>query len=166
MSEQLSQTSPGASSSLGNDTARQTAKGAASAAVDDTTKPAVVVVEEDDDDGPDSDADALRRRRRRRRRRSLKTDNPERRIRIFLLALVVVLLILAITGAQAGSWLKGILASAKSSGQFHGLGEIARKFMRWDVIALIVAAIVLLYLQPGVEEKILRYLGIKKDRRR
>jgi hypothetical protein len=122
-----------------------------------------VVVEEEDEGG---DADALRRRRRRRRRRSLKTDNPERRIRTFLLGLVVVLLILAVTGAQAGAWLKGLLATAKASGQFSGVKVILEKFFRWEVAALLIAAVVLVYLQPGVEEKVLRALGIKKERRR
>jgi hypothetical protein len=105
-------------------------------------------------------------RRRRRRRRSLKTEGPERRIRNFLLILVVVLLILAVTGAQAGSWLKSLLAQTKGFAQSSGIVAGIRNLLRWEVFALLIAFLILLYLQPGVEDKILRKLGLRKDRKR
>lgn len=126
-------------------------------------KSRVIVVEEEADNEID---DNPLRRRRRRRRRSLKTEGPERRIRAGLLAVVVVLLILAVTGAQAGSWLKSLLAQAKP--MIHSSGIVAgiKNIFRWEVLALGIAALILLYLQPGVEDKVLRKLGIKKDRKR
>ncbi|GAB4451329.1 MAG: hypothetical protein OHK0029_00280 [Armatimonadaceae bacterium] len=120
-----------------------------------------VIVEE-----PGEDEENVRRRRRRRRRRSLKADGPEKRIRLFLFGLVIVLLIVAVTGAQVGAWLKDSLVVAKPWLKNSGLVDLVKKFLRWEVIALVIAGVILLYLQPEVEERVLKALGIKKERNR
>jgi hypothetical protein len=149
------------SSTIPNASGKKPQQSAASAS-DETA----LVVIEDENNETGSSADHLRRRRRRRRRSSLKDDGPERRIRAGLLILVVVLLILAITGAQAGSWLKSLLAQAKPLAQSTGITSGIKNIFRWEVFALLIAALILLYLQPGVEDKILRTLGIRKERKR
>ncbi len=122
----------------------------------------VVVVEEADE--TDLDATIQRRRRRHRRRRSLRTEGPERRIRALLLGVVVILLILAVTGLQAGSLFKSLLDQVRPLAHSYGILAGIRNLFRWEILALIIAAVILLYLQPGVEDKVLRRLGIKKDR--
>jgi|GEM_PF-6676266 hypothetical protein len=125
---------------------------------------AEIVVEDPAED------ETSRRRRRRRRRRSLKEEGPEKKIRVFLLFLVIVLLIIAVSGAQLTPWIKNVINDIRPIAQSSGLTAfvkgILRTLLRIDVIALILAGMILFYMLPGNEEKIQRALGIKKDKRR
>jgi hypothetical protein len=72
--------------------------------------------------------------------------------------LVTGLILLTLVGGdvrrQIGAFLKSILPS------ITGL-----PFLRFEVIALLFAALIILYLLPGVEDKVLIFLGVRKRRR-
>ncbi|GEM_PF-4720310 len=98
------------------------------------------------------------RRRRRRRRRTAPVPPQTARLRVALLVLVTGLILLTLVGGdvrrQIGAFLKSILPS------ITGL-----PFLRFEVIALLFAALIILYLLPGVEDKVLIFLGVRKRRR-
>jgi hypothetical protein len=119
----------------------------------------VVVVEETSYSSTDDEH--ARRRRRRRRRRSVRNETTGRRLRIFLFATVVLLVIVALTGGEFRQSVRGVADSVR-----HILPVAAIKSMfRLEIFALILAALILLYLMPGVEDRVLRALGLKKERR-
>ena len=97
--------------------------------------------------------------RRRKRRRSQQTDKSEQaaaRVRLVLFGLVVVLLIVAVSGQHFAQTilqeLKGMVRPLR--GAVHA--------PKMEVVALGLAALILLYMMPGVESKIKRWLGITK----
>jgi hypothetical protein len=126
--------------------------------------PERVVVVEEDNASPTvgAESDPARRRRRRRRRRSVRTESTERRLRFFLLGTVVLLIAVALTGGELRKSFSGVTDFLRP---YIPIASI-KSMMRLEIFALIIAALILLYLMPGVEDKILRTLGIKKDRRR
>jgi uncharacterized BrkB/YihY/UPF0761 family membrane protein len=98
--------------------------------------------------------------RRRKRRRSKKVDKAEQaaiRVRFVLLLLVVILLLVAVSGqhfAQALlEHLKDIFRPVKGVLQAPKL----------EIVALVVAALILLYMIPGVESTLRRWLGINSN---
>lgn len=110
----------------------------------------------------DITADYERRRRRRRRRRSIQQETASKGTRLFLIAVIVLLLIVAVTGGEIRKSLGPVLQSARALVPFAALKSV----FRLETFALIVAALILVYLMPGMEEKILRAVGLKKDKRR
>jgi hypothetical protein len=119
----------------------------------------VVIVEETSQTSPDSDQ--ARRRRRRRRRRSVRNETTALRMRLFLLVTVVLLIFVALTGSQFRQSVRGIVDSVR-----HIIPVAAIKsFFRLEIFALVLAVLVIIYLMPGVEERVLRALGLKKERR-
>jgi hypothetical protein len=103
-----------------------------------------------------------RRRRRRRRKRQVKTESNERRTRIFLGVIVVLLVLVALTGGE----LRKLASGAKAFVMSHIPIAALKSAFRLEVLALIAAALVLLYLMPGVEDKVLKTLGLRDDRKR
>lgn len=103
--------------------------------------------------------EVVRRRRRRRRRRRDTADTPSARIHMILLGVIALLLIGSILGQ--GYRRKFIDSVRHLLPNFAG--DLSR---RLEIVALVVAALILIYLTPGVEERVLRFLGIKKDKRR
>jgi hypothetical protein len=104
---------------------------------------------------------AIRRRRKRRRSRSVaKVDPRYRRIHLALLITVAFLLIVSVTGNTVRDAFLAILVRIRDT--FHGMHQ-----MRLEVVALIIAFLILLYLTPGVEDYVLRKLGVHRsdDRR-
>ncbi len=116
------------------------------------------------------------RRRRRRRRRSAQRDAPQKRIHIFLLGIVVLLIVTAVSGFAFPKYFGrvGVYVGttpkpgepAPPPAQPNPIKEAVRTMMRTEVLALVGAGVILIYLIPGVEEKVLRKLGIKSERRR
>ena len=99
-------------------------------------------------------------RRRSRRRRSSHPDRAEtplRRFYIALLCVVVLLTSFAILKPLRDA-VNGWVASVAPV-----LGHLG---ISLEVVALIIAGLVLLYLMPGMEDRILRFFGIHRDKRR
>lgn len=120
-----------------------------------------------------SEDDPLRRRRRRRRRRSVDKDVPQRRVQIFLLCIVIVLMALALMGSENLPKFWGPDPNYVATGNPGDAPPPPAKNFPFnlkrppfEIIALGVAALLLVYQIPGVEDKIMRALGLKKDRRR
>lgn len=105
----------------------------------------------------DAEMTVVRKRKRRRRRKNAVTVDPRfRRIHMALLGIVLVLLVVAISG---NSLRDSILSIAhKFGGPIHS----SIRGIRLEVVALIVAAVILIYLTPGVEDQIFRMLGIHR----
>lgn len=103
-----------------------------------------------------------RRRRRRRRRRQVKTESNEKRTRLFLGAIVVLLLLVSFTGGELRKLASGVKSTLVS---YIPIAALKSAF-RLEVLALLAAALVLLYLMPGVEDKVLRALGLRHERKR
>lgn len=101
---------------------------------------------------------AVRRRsRRRRRNHPSRLETPQRRVYIILLCVVVLLTSFAVVKPlheAVYNWVKFVAPV---------LGHMG---ISLEVIALILAGLVLLYLMPGMEDRILRLLGIRRDKRR
>jgi hypothetical protein len=121
-----------------------------------------------------SSGDPSRRRRRRRRRTAANRDVPQRRIQIFMLCVVIVLLILAVSGFELPKFWRptgvyvGTPTPSPTSAPSGGSGGFPFHIgkPRLEVVALGVAALLLAYQIPGVEDKVLRVLGLKRDKRR
>jgi hypothetical protein len=102
---------------------------------------------------------AVRKRKKRRRSSPPPAAEPIRSgsVHLVLLALIGALIVLSLAGqglrAQIIASLRGL---APSLGRFASY--------RFELIALIIAGLVVLYLMPGVEERVLGLLGIKKRR--
>jgi hypothetical protein len=106
-----------------------------------------------------SSSDGMRRRRRRRRRRSVDTGNtPTTRMHLILLGIIGVLLVLSVLGP---GYRRQAIASVR-----HLIPNVAVDISRrMEIVALIVAGLILVYLTPGVEDRVLRALGLRKDKR-
>lgn len=96
----------------------------------------------------------VRRRKRRRRQPVNKAEQIAGRMRFVLFGVVIILLLVAVSGqhfAQALlEQLKDIIRPVK--GIIHA--------PKLEVIALVIAALILLYMMPGVESMVKRWLGI------
>ncbi len=96
----------------------------------------------------------VRRRKRRRSQKINKAEQAAARLRFVLLGLVVILLLVAVSGqhfAQAFlEQLKELVRPMKS----------ALQAPRLEVVALVVAALILIYMIPGVESTLRRWLGL------
>jgi uncharacterized BrkB/YihY/UPF0761 family membrane protein len=96
----------------------------------------------------------VRRRKRRRSRKINKAEQVAARVRFVLLGLVVILLLVAVSGqhfAQALlEHLKEIVRPIK--GVIHA--------PKLEIVALVIAALILVYMMPGVESTVKRWLGI------
>lgn len=106
---------------------------------------------------------AVRRRRsgsrgkRSGRSKADKLETPQRRAYLGLLCFVLLLMaIAAVKGIRQTvyTWLHSISPALEKAGV--GL----------EVIALVLAGLVLVYLMPGMEERILRLVGLRRDKRR
>jgi hypothetical protein len=95
--------------------------------------------------------------RRRKRRRSKKIDKAEQaasRVRFVLFGLVVILLLVAVSGQH---FAQALLEQLKSIARpVKGMIHVPKL----EVIALVIAALILLYMMPGVESTVKRWLGI------
>ena len=125
------------------------------------SKDSLTETEIDTTTAPETDAsgDILRRRRRRRRRRSAAKNTPTQRIHYFLLGVIGLLIVLSLLGPQFRQQAIGSLRHLLP----HVAVDLGRRF---EVIALVVAGLILLYLTPGVEDKVLRLLGIRKEKKK
>jgi cytochrome b subunit of formate dehydrogenase len=96
----------------------------------------------------------VRRRGRRRSKKVNKTEQVEARVRLVLFGLVIILLLVAVSGQHFDQSL------------LEQLKDIARPLKNvlliptLEVIALVIAALILFYMMPGVESTIKRWLGI------
>lgn len=100
----------------------------------------------------------VRRRRRRRRRRHDVASTPAARLHYALLALIGILFVFSLlpnVGHKAIDSLRHMLP--------HFAINIGGHL---EVVALAIAALVVLYFTPGVEERVLRALGIKREKHR
>jgi hypothetical protein len=97
----------------------------------------------------------VRRRKRRRSQKVSKADQAAARVRFVLLGLVVILLLVAVSGQHFAQAL------------LEQLKEIARPVKgllhapKLEIVALVIAALILIYMMPGVESTVKRWLGIK-----
>jgi hypothetical protein len=128
---------------------------------DDRARPAENVVVVEETPRSTSITDPARRRRHRRRRRSVKNERTERRLRFFLLVTVGLLIFVAAGRTQLRGVGKGFIDTIRP---YIPVSTI-KSLMSYEVIALVLAALILLYLMPGVEDRVLRALGLKKERR-
>ena len=98
----------------------------------------------------------VRRRKRRKTQQIDKSEQAAGRVRLVLFGLVVVLLIVAVSGQHFAQALllelEGMVRPLKS----------AVHVPKMEVIALVLAALILLYMMPGVESKVKRWLGMTK----
>ena len=99
------------------------------------------------------------RRRTHRRRQKPPSDVHFRNVRIALLVVVIGLIVYM--GMPDFLRQKFFAEVRQVFKPFRGLLQL-----RLDIIALVVAAGVLLYLTPGVEDYVLRLLGIRRDKKR
>ena len=99
---------------------------------------------------------AVRRRSRRRRSRRDKNDTPQRKAYVLLLCVVFALMTMAI-----------IRPVREAIYQFlHSLSPaLAGAGIGFEAVALVLAGLILLYLMPGMEERILRLFGINRPKR-
>lgn len=92
----------------------------------------------------------------RRKRRRAKVDPRTLRLRLVLLAFVAGLLVLALAGGdlrrEIGASVR-VLLPAFTQGAQASL----------EVVVLVFAGLILLYLMPGVEERVLKALGVKRS---
>ncbi|MBC8102847.1 MAG: hypothetical protein H7Z41_09695 [Cytophagales bacterium] len=96
----------------------------------------------------------VRRRSRRRRRKEDKTEKVAGRIRLVLFGVVIVLLLVAVSGQYfAMALLEQIKETVRPLKTYLNAPKL-------EVLALILAALILLYMMPGVESTVRRWLGI------
>ena len=100
---------------------------------------------------------AVRRRsRRRRRNRADKNDTPQRKAYVVLLGVVFVLMAMVIIKPVRKAVYDGL----------HSISPaLARAGVGFETIALVLAGLILLYLMPGMEERVLRLFGINRPKR-
>jgi hypothetical protein len=98
---------------------------------------------------------AVRRRKGRRRHRTAAVDVRFRTIRLFLLGVVILLLIYQATPDSAR---EEVLRAGRQI--VHPLHHLFAP--KLEIVALLIAAAILIYLTPGVEDFVLRFLGIKR----
>lgn len=98
---------------------------------------------------------AIRRRRRRRRSRADKAETPQRRAYIALLCVVFVLMAIAAIKSVRQTLYNGLHSISPTLAR-HGIGL--------EVIALVLAGLILLYLMPGMEDRIVRLVSGNKRR--
>jgi len=102
-------------------------------------------------------------RRRSRRRRSSRTstsDYRSRQIRIGLLILIVAMLAFNLSGHSVHAFTYAIAKQVFRPIYGFVVG------LHLEVVALVVAAAVLIYLTPGVEDSVLKVFGIKRTPKR
>lgn len=95
--------------------------------------------------------------RRRKRRRSRKVNKAERAasgLRFVLLGVVIILLLVAVSGQH---FAQALLEQLKDAARPIKSVLQAPKL---EVVALVIAALILLYMMPGVESTVRRWLGI------
>ena len=101
----------------------------------------------------------VRRSKRRRSKQLDKSEQAASRVRLVLFGLVIVLLIVAVSGQHFAQSLlqelKAIVRPVKSA--VHA--------PKMEVVALGLAALILLYMMPGVESKVKRWLGLTKPKK-
>jgi hypothetical protein len=128
-------------------------------------RPAATMDELEDDDEPGvkyvssshPGMVAVRRRSKRRRRRTNSADVRSRQIRIGLLILIVGLIAFRLTGHSVHQFTNNALKQI-----FRPIYNLVVG-VNFEIIALVIAAAVIIYLTPGVEDSVLRVFGIKRS---
>lgn len=121
-----------------------------------------VIKQREDDDQP-REYMVVRRKKRTRARQQLQTEAPVQKFRLILLAVVVLLIIMVLTGSELKRLGKNVVQQA--SGMIPP--AVVHTFARPEVILLILAALILVYLMvPSLEPKLMSMLGIQRRRRR
>jgi hypothetical protein len=100
----------------------------------------------------------------RRRRRKLQAEAPQQKFRLVLLIIVIVLIIVVLSGGTLGArFVRRIMASIPQS----VLHSVYHTVARPEVIVLVLAALILIYLMvPSLESRVLSMLGIQRRHRR
>ena len=120
-------------------------------------------VEKMDDEDEGQDFVVVRRRKGRRRRRQLQAEGPQQRFRLILFVVVILLMIITLTGNGIRHSVSGFFGRVRDMIPAAAIKTVARP----EVVLLLLAAIILIYLMiPGLEEKALRFFGIRTTRRR
>ena len=108
----------------------------------------------------DGDYEVVRRRRRRRRRRQESANPFGQRVQIVLFSIIIALLV--VTAFVPAKMRHDFMDNARRHLVPNMSVSLNGKF---EVVALLVAALILLYLMPGVEEKVLKTLGLRQDKK-
>ena len=123
----------------------------------DADEPVAVVANAASSDG---EYEVVRRRRRRRRRRQESANPLTQRVQVVLFSVIIVLLV--VTAFVPASTRHAFMDNARRHLVPNMTVSLNGKF---EVVALLVAALILLYLMPGVEEKVLKTLGLRQDKK-